>query len=179
MNNVWMVATRALLFLTLLLGVVYPLSMTAIAQLLFSERANGSLILQAGRPIGSQLIGQKFESPKHFWPRPSAVDFNPLPSGGSNLGLSSRVLQERVRKARESGAQGDLLYTSASGLDPHVSPQSALAQVSRVAQATGLEPNRLERLIAEATEARQLGLLGEPRVNVLMLNLALEAQTRR
>lgn len=167
-------ALRIFGFFTVLLGVAYPLLMTAVAQALFPRQANGSLIERNGQGVGSALIAQKFERPEHFWARPSAVDFNPLPSGGSNLGPTSQDLVQKVAERAKTGVTGELLYASASGLDPHISPAAALAQVTRVARATGLDPKRLEHLVAEHTEDRQLKILGEPRVNVLELNLALE-----
>lgn len=176
-------AFRMLLFMTLLTGLVYPLAMTAISQLLFKDRANGSLLESGGQVVGSEFVAQKFESSKYFWARPSAGDYNPLPSGGTNLGQSSETLKKQVdeRTAKLQAAHGaeksipqDLLFASSSGLDPHISPEAAKYQVSRVAAARGLSPEQVGTLVNQHVEGRQIGVLGEPRVNVLQLNLALD-----
>jgi K+-transporting ATPase ATPase C chain len=167
--------------LTLLTGFLYPLLITAVAQISFPHKAQGSLISKDDQRVGSLLIGQKFEDPKYFWGRPSAVDYNPLPSGGSNLGPTSSALKEAVEKrkaALRGGEEGeipvDLLFASGSGLDPHISPQAAQFQVNRVAKNRGIDPAVLVALIKSHTEGRSWGVLGEPRVNVLRLNLALD-----
>ena len=167
-------ALRIFLFLTVLLGGAYPLLITAIAQIGFGHQANGSLIKKDGRVLGSELIAQKFEKPGHFWARPSAVDYNPLPSGGSNFGLTSQDLVSKVAERKKAGMTDDLLFASGSGLDPHISPKAALAQISRISGAIGVDADKLTRLVHEHTEGRQLGVFGEPRVNVFKLNLALD-----
>jgi K+-transporting ATPase ATPase C chain len=177
--------------LTLLTGVIYPAVVTAIAQSAFSYRANGSFDQRDGKPVGSELIGQNFDAAQYFWPRPSATaesPYNGASSGGSNLGPTNPVLldsiRERVQAVRaahpdESGpVPGDLVTTSASGLDPHISPAAAEFQVSRVAKARGMSPDEVRQLVTASTEGCTFGLLGEPRVNVLKLNLALDADAK-
>ena len=174
--------------LTILTGVAYPLAVTAIAQLLFPHQANGSLISKDGKPIGSTLIGQPFDDPEYFWGRPSATapfPSNAAASSGSNLGPSNPGLTEAVKtrvaalKAADPGNDTpvpvDLVTASGSGLDPHISPASAEYQVRRVARARGREEAFVRTLVSQHTEGRQLGMLGERRVNVLALNLALDA----
>ncbi len=169
------VSLRVFFFMTLALGLAYPVFVTLVGQAAFSRQAGGDLIRQGETVIGSRLIAQKFESPKNFWPRPSAVDYNPMPSGGSNLGpTSADLVKARDSRRKTSDTPELLLSASGSGLDPHISPEAARSQVARVAQARGVPESRLNQLIDSATEGRQLGLLGEPTVNVLELNLALE-----
>lgn len=166
---------------TLLLGVVYPLVVTGLAQTLFRDQANGQLIYRDGRLVGSRLIGQRFESARYFHGRPSAAGagYDAAASGGSNLGPTSRALSERVaseveRLRRENPSQPvpvDLVTASASGLDPHISPDAARFQVPRLARERHIPAAELEALITERTERRQFGVLGEPVVNVLLLNL--------
>lgn len=178
---------RIKIFMTILLGVVYPLAMTGISQLVFPRQANGSLVSSGGRLIGSELIGQNFTRPEYFQPRPSAAGadgYDAGASGGSNLGPTNQKLVGRVKASAEKfrkenpDYQGpipaDLLTTSASGLDPHLSPDSALAQTPRIAKARNIAASQLRQLIARHTEGPDLGLFGEPRVNVLRLNLALD-----
>lgn len=178
---------RLKLVMTILLGVVYPLALTGICQALFPERANGSLIVRNGTVIGSMLIGQNFTKAEYFQPRPSAAGTNgydATASGGSNYGPTNQKLADRVKAAAEKFKQdnpdfsgplpADLLTTSASGLDPHLSPDSAMAQVSRVAAARHVPTAQIQQLVAQFTEGRDLGILGEPRVHVLALNLALD-----
>jgi len=176
------------LLLTFLTGIVYPLVVTVIAQLLFPHQAAGSLLTRDGQTIGSTLIGQSFSDPGHFWGRPSATTpqpYNGIASNASNLGPLNPQLTDAI-KARIAALQAadpgnrarvpvDLVTASASGLDPHISVAAANYQAARVARARGLPPARLQALIAAHTEGRLLGLLGEPRVNVLELNLALDA----
>jgi K+-transporting ATPase ATPase C chain len=174
------------LLLTVVTGILYPLLVTGVAQLVFPGRANGSLIPGEKGYVGSALIGQPFDDPKYFWGRLSATPdfpYNSASSAGSNLGPSNPALVEAVKARMEalqksdpgnkSAVPIDLVTSSGSGLDPHLSPASALYQVSRVARERGLPEDRIRRLVEESTEPRQWGFLGEPRVNVLKLNLAL------
>ncbi|MGV7119983.1 potassium-transporting ATPase subunit KdpC [Sphingopyxis sp. 550A] len=168
-----------------LLGLVYPLAMTGIGQALFPVQANGSLVRDNGRVVGSTVVGQAFASDRYFHSRPSAAGdgYDGLASSGSNLGPTSRALAERVKAdvARPSGtAPGlnvppDLVTTSASGLDPHISPEAALYQVERVAHARSLDPASVRRIVEQAIETPLLGFLGEPRVNLFKLNRRLDA----
>jgi K+-transporting ATPase ATPase C chain len=189
-------AIVVLVALTLITGLVYPLAMTGIAQVLFPHQAQGSLIERNGTVVGSELIGQVFESDKYFHGRPSATTapdpndstktvpapYNAANSGGSNLGPSNKALIDRVQgdidKLKQENPSApvptDLVTTSASGLDPHISPEAALFQVPRIAKARNLPEDRIRQLVADNTEGRLFGLLGEPRVNVLLLNLALD-----
>jgi K+-transporting ATPase ATPase C chain len=175
------------LLLTVVTGVVYPLLVTGIAQLAFPEKANGSLIRSEGGYAGSELVGQPFDDPKYFWGRLSATPdfpYNAASSSGSNLGPSNPALAEAV-KTRVAALQKadpgntsplpiDLVTSSGSGLDPHLSPAAAFYQVPRVARARGLSEDRVRRLVGRFIEPRQWGFLGEPRVNVLKLNLSLD-----
>ena len=177
---------RIKLFMTLLLGVAYPLVLTGICQVLFPRQANGSLATSGEKVVGSELIGQKFERPEYFHPRPSAAGngYDAASSGGSNYGPTNQKLVDRVRTSLEAfrkenpDYQGpipaDLVTASASGLDPHISPDSARAQAARVARARGLSPGDVDKLVAEFTEPPDLGIIGEFHVNVLKLNLALD-----
>jgi potassium-transporting ATPase KdpC subunit len=189
-------AIVVLVALTLITGLVYPLAMTGIAQVIFPHQANGSMIERDGKVVGSALIGQDFTSDKYFHGRPSATTapdpkdpsktvpapYNAVNSGGSNLGPSNKALIDRVkndiatlRKQNSSDPiPGDLVTTSASGLDPDISPEAAFFQVSRIAKARNLPEDRIRQLVEDQTEGRLFGLLGEPRVNVLELNLALD-----
>lgn len=182
---------RIKLFMTLLLGVVYPLAMTGISQVLFPHRSNGSLITQGEKVIGSELIGQNFTKPEYFQPRPSAAGndgYDATASGGSNFGPTNQKLVDRVKASIEKfrkenpDYQGpipaDMVTTSASGLDPHLSPDSAMAQVPRVAKARGVSVEQVNQLVGQLTEGPDLGVLGEPRVNVLRLNIALDQQKK-
>ncbi|HYU35352.1 MAG TPA: potassium-transporting ATPase subunit KdpC [Thermoanaerobaculia bacterium] len=181
-------ALRIFVILTLVTGLVYPLLVTGIAQLVFPHQANGSLIAVNGKVIGSELIGQPFSGPRYFWGRPSATTpaYNGAASSGSNLGPTNPALLDRVKsdvqriQAAHPGPHQenrpvpvDLVTTSGSGLDPHISPAAAFYQVERVAAARGLDPAAVRRLVEEHIEGRTFGILGEPRVNVLKLNLAL------
>ena len=178
---------RIKLFFTLLLGVVYPLAITGVSQMLFPHQANGSLIEKNGKVIGSELIGQNFSKSEYFQPRLSAAGndgYDPTASGGSNYGPTSQKLADRVKasiaKFRKDNPDytgplpADLVTASASGLDPHISPDSAAAQAARVAMARGVSVDQINQLIAQTREGPDLGVLGEPRVNVLKLNLALD-----
>ena len=190
-----------LLALTLLTGLAYPLAVTAIAGVIFPDQAQGSLIERDGKVVGSGLIGQEFKEDKYFHGRPSATTapdpndstktvpapYNAANSGGSNLGPTSKALNDRVKedveklKAENPGQAVpiDLVTTSASGLDPDISPEGALFQVPRVAKARNLPEERVRQLVTQHTEGRMAGLLGEPRVNVLALNLALDAASAK
>jgi potassium-transporting ATPase KdpC subunit len=189
-------ALVVLVVLTLITGLVYPLAMTGIAVLIFPHQAQGSLVERDGKIVGSELIGQAFTGAKYFHGRPSATNtpdpndatktvpapYNAANSGGSNLGPSNKALIDRVQcdidaLKKENPSEpvpADLVTTSASGLDPHISPEAALFQVPRIAKARNLPEDRLRQLVEEHTEGRFLGVLGEPRVNVLLLNLALD-----
>lgn len=176
------------LVLTVITGVLYPLVVTGIAQTFLRHEANGSLIVQNGQPVGSALIGQPFDDPKFFWGRPSATGpfpYNAAASSGSNLGPTNDVLvkavQDRVSALKAADPDNsapvpvDLVTASGSGLDPHISPAAAHYQESRVARARGMNEDAVRTLIEQYTEGRQFGVLGEPRVNVLLLNRALDA----
>jgi len=187
------IALRTTAVTLILTGVIYPYVVTGLAQVLFPGRANGSLVTdEQGQVIGSELIGQGFTHPAYFQPRPSAAGdkgYDATASSGSNLGPTSKKLQERVTqdleqlKEENPDAQGlvpsELVTTSASGLDPHLSPQAVLWQVPRVAHARGVAPERVRATVEAAIEGRDLGFLGEPRVNVLLLNLTLDRQFGR
>ncbi|NUO79300.1 potassium-transporting ATPase subunit KdpC [candidate division KSB1 bacterium] len=178
-----------LLLLTLLTGVAYPLLVTGLAQLFFSNQAHGSLLYQKGKLVGSELIGQPFDDPKYFWGRASATSpfpYNAAASSGSNLGPTNetlwRAVEARVQALRQVDSSNtelipvDLVTASGSGLDPHISPAAAFYQVPRVARARNLEEAFVRQLVERHLEGRQWGFLGEPRVNVLRLNLALEKE---
>ena len=194
-------AILILLLLTAITGVAYPLAMTAIAGAIFPKQAQGSLVERDGKVVGSALIGQEFRADKYFHGRPSATSapdpadatktvsapYNAANSGGSNLGPTSKALADRIKedveklKAENPGAAVpvDLVTTSASGLDPDISPDAALFQVPRVAKARGMAEASVRQLVTEHIQGRMAGLLGEPRVNVLALNLALDASAAK
>jgi K+-transporting ATPase ATPase C chain len=177
-----------LLVLTVITGVLYPLAATGLAQLIFPHQANGSLIVKDGKPVGSALIGQSFTDPKYFWGRPSATSPNPYnaaSSSGSNQGPTNPALADAVKQRiaalhaadpdNTAPVPVDLVTASGSGLDPQISPAAAQYQIARVANARGLSTSQVQALVNEYTDGRQFGMLGERRVNVLQLNLALDA----
>jgi potassium-transporting ATPase KdpC subunit len=179
------IATAVRLFglMTLLTGLIYPLAITGIAQVAMPHRANGSLVYRGGEVIGSRLIGQSMNQEGYFWPRPSAIDYNPLhPSGGSNLGPTSTELKREVdgrERSLGAGAPTDLLYASGSGLDPHLSLEAADFQVPRIAKARSVSEEELHQLIHSLQKGRQFGLLGPRYVNVLDLNEKLDERFRK
>jgi K+-transporting ATPase ATPase C chain len=181
----FILSLKIFLFFTILTGVIYPLIVTGIAQIVFPVKANGSLIISDNKPIGSELIGQQFDSTIYFMSRPSSILYNPLPSGGSNYGLTNLKLKNLVVEREHqfnafnqldslSEIPSEMLFASASGLDPHISPKAALLQVNRIAKARSFDSNqklKLEQLIRMHTEPPQFLCLGEERINVLLLNL--------
>lgn len=183
--------SAAVLFaaLTMLTGFVYPLVMTGVSQLVFPDQANGSMIIRDGVPVGSRLIGQNFTSPGYFHSRPPAAGkegYDGAGSSGSNLGPTNQKLMDTVKDnvqrireenglSRGAAVPSDLVLASASGLDPHITPEAAYAQVERVARERGLSSDVVRQLVGQQVEGRQWGIFGEPRVNVLELNLALDA----
>jgi K+-transporting ATPase ATPase C chain len=187
------IAIRAAVVTIVLTGLLYPFAMTGLAQVLFPWRANGSLVTdEKGQIVGSELIGQNFANPAYFKPRPSAAGekgYDATSSGGSNLGPTSKKLQDRLTgdlnrlKEENPDATGpipaELVTASASGLDPHLSPEGILWQLPRVAKARGVAPDRIKAVVDANVEGRTFGILGEPRVNVLMVNLALDRQFGR
>jgi potassium-transporting ATPase KdpC subunit len=192
MWNQMLPALRINIFMTILFGIAYPLVITGISQVAFPRQANGSLIVSDGKVIGSELIGQNFTKPEYFQPRPSAAGndgYDATSSSASNLGPTNQKLVDRVKASIEKFRKenpdytgpipADLVTASASGLDPHLSPDSAMAQAARVAKARGASQDQIAQLITQSTEPPSLGLLGEPRVNVLKLNLALDERFPR
>ena len=180
-------AFMSLVVFTILTGLIYPMAVTGISQAIFPDQANGSIIMSNGRPVGSLLIGQQFDDPKYFWGRPSATSpypYNSASSSGSNLGPNNpdlmKAIQKRVHALHEADPGNttripvDLVTASGSGLDPHISPASAAYQVHRVARLRGIDETIVSALVAANIEERQLGIMGEPVVNVLKMNLALD-----
>jgi K+-transporting ATPase ATPase C chain len=180
-------ALTLLALLTVITGVVYPLAVTGVSQVAFSHTANGSVIERNGKPLGSELIGQAFTDPKYFWSRPSATSpfaDNPSASGASNLGPNNSVLTDAVKqriaalRAADPGNTApvpvDLVTASGSGVDPHISPAAAQYQLARVARVRAMSEADVSKLVGQATQGRTFGVLGEPRVNVLKLNLLLD-----
>lgn len=165
--------------LTLLTGIVYPLLITAFAQGIMNRKANGDIIKVDEKAVGARLIAQKFESAKYFWPRPSAIEYNPLPSGGSNLGPTSAALKKAVEERKSSLAKSssgpipsEMLFASGSGLDPHITLAGAYFQVERIAKARGIDPQKIKELIERHAEGS--AIFGPPHINVLELNLLLD-----
>jgi len=181
-------ALKIFLFFTVLTGIIYPLFVTGVAQLAFPSKANGSLILRGNQIIGSELIGQQFDSTIYFCSRPSAVSYNSLPSGGSNYGLTNIKLKNLVAERKHqfdnlnqldslTVIPSEMLFASASGLDPHISPQAALLQVERIVRARQFDDSQKQRLlqsVKDVTEASEYSVFGEQRINVLLLNLKLD-----
>jgi K+-transporting ATPase ATPase C chain len=189
MKTQTIIAIKFLLVMTILTGVIYPFFMTGVAQMVFPSRANGSLVKDGDKIIGSELIGQKFDSSIYFWSRPSAIDYNPMPSGASNLSPTSDKLKQQIAERRRlfvtnnsiaetTAIPKEMLFASASGLDPHISPESALLQIKRVVMARNLDEAQIQKvkqLIKNKTQEPQFFLFGEPRINVFELNLALDS----
>lgn len=174
---------RMFLWMTLVTGIFYPLLISVIAQVLMKKSAEGDLILVNGRPVGAKLIAEQFASDHYFWGRPSAIDYNPLSSGGSNLGPISSKLKEEVDKRKlrfnhQTSIPKELLFASGSGLDPHIHPATAKFQIERIIKTRNLDPTSgrltMEQLIEQTITKRRFGILGEPYVNVLLLNLQLD-----
>lgn len=174
-----------LVIFTVITGILYPLAVTLASQAVFPVQANGSLVTVDGTVVGSSLIGQSNTDSRYFWSRPSAISYNPLPSSGSNLGPTSQTLADTVAQraadfragnnlADNATVPSDMLFASGSGLDPHISPAAARLQVERVAEVRGLEAGKVAELVEQYIESPQFEVLGEARVNVLMLNLALD-----
>ncbi|MCX5748764.1 MAG: potassium-transporting ATPase subunit KdpC [Candidatus Saganbacteria bacterium] len=181
-------ALKLFLITAVITGIIYPLIITAAAQIFFKDKANGSLVLLKGKTVGSDLIAQKFDNDRYFWPRPSAVDYNTLSSGGSNLSATSKQLKDQITEREKmilkadpakpaNEIPSDMLYASGSGLDPHISVSAAVFQTDRILKARKLDLSRkadLIVLINKMTEKRDLDLFGEERINVLKLNLTLD-----
>lgn len=176
---------RQLIVWSIITGGLYPLAMTLVAHVAFPDQAEGSLVMRDGKLVGSALIAQQFQGQRYFWPRPSAGTYATVPSGASNLGPTSAQLQTNVNNnlaalrtahhlAADAPVPSDLVFTSASGVDPHISPEAARFQIGRVAAARGLPEDKVAALVENHIEPLQWGFLGEPRVNVLLLNLALD-----
>jgi K+-transporting ATPase ATPase C chain len=193
MKNLFGIAIRTTIVTLVLTGLIYPFAMTGLAQILFPWRANGSLVMdEKGQVVGSELIAQGFTNPAYFQPRPSAAGekgYDATASSGSNLGPTSKKLQDRInedlKRLKEENPQAagpvpaELVTTSASGLDPHLSPEAMLWQAPRVARARRIAPERVKAVVDANVEGRTFGILGEPRVNVLLVNLALDRQFGR
>jgi K+-transporting ATPase ATPase C chain len=188
MKTQLIIALKFLVAMIILTGVIYPFFMTGLAQITFPAKANGSLIIKDGKIIGSELIAQKFDSIIYFSSRPSAIDYNPIPSCGSNFGPTSEKLKKQVAERRVSFASAnsisdtlsipkEMIFASASGLDPHISPKAALLQVDRIVKARQLSNDKKQEIlksITELSEGPQFSILGENRINVLELNLELD-----
>jgi potassium-transporting ATPase KdpC subunit len=189
MKSQIIIALKFLVVMTFLTGIIYPLVMTGIAQLSYPSKANGSLIMKDGKIVGSELIGQKFDSSAYFWSRPSAINYNPVPSGATNFGPTSDTLKKLVDTRRtlfaeknhvpdKSAIPAEMVFASGSGLDPDISPEAALMQADRVVKArnlNGIQKEKLLTAIENLTQGPQFFFLGEKRINVFMLNLELDA----
>lgn len=177
MRKHFITSIKTLGVLTLLLGVFYPLAITLVAQAFFYKQANGSLIEHGGRVVGSSLLAQKTVSEDYFWPRPSASDYGAVPSGASNLGPTSKALKQAVEERKQKGLSHELLFASGSGLDPHISMHAALSQVPRIVQSRQLsetDHRKVIDLIQKSQERRDFGIFGDPRINVLLLNIKMD-----
>ncbi|MDD5765917.1 MAG: potassium-transporting ATPase subunit KdpC [Candidatus Marinimicrobia bacterium] len=180
----FLTALRLFLVMVILTGILYPLAVMAIAHFCFPHKADGSMMIVDGKVKGSELVGQKYVSGRYFWGRPSAIDYHPMPSGASNLGPTSMALREAVKQRRSQFAGTDtlsvpvdLLFASASGVDPHISPEAARLQIDRVVKARGFSTDQKEKLVnlvERSIEPPQWGIFGESRVNVFLLNLKLD-----
>lgn len=182
------ISLKIFLFFTILTGIIYPLLVSGLAQVVFPEKANGSILVKDGKAIGSILIGQPFDSTIYFTSRPSAISYNPLPSGGSNYGLTNKILIKMVNERKYkfinfnqldslTEIPSEMLFASASGLDPHISPKAAMLQVDRISKSRNYnetQKQQLINLVLHQTEKRQFDLLGEDRINVLLLNIELD-----
>jgi len=187
MKKLFIQSSKMLLLMTFLTGIIYPLFITAIGQIIFPQKANGSLLIKDGKVIGSQLLGQNFTASIYFHPRPSTINYNPMPSGASNLGLSSASLREQVNTREKEfrrknfladsiAVPSEIIFASGSGVDPHISKEAAILQTQRIIKARALDSSKLKmvyNLIDSLTENRQFGILGEEVVNVLELNIKL------
>ena len=183
---------KILLFFTIITGLIYPVIIYSIGQLFFKEKADGSMIINNKKVVGSSLIAQKFSGKKYFWPRPSAIDYNPMPSGGSNLSLTSKALVQQYNDGKAlflkenllpdtTDVPSDILFASASGVDPDISRAAALLQVNRISRArkfTSEQKQKLVNLVDEQTVKKQFGFLGEEGVNVLKLNIKLDEMSK-
>ena len=188
MKNTFIQSLKIFLLMTLLTGIIYPLFITAVGQIIFLQKANGTLLMKDGKVIGSHLIGQNFSDSIYFQTRPSAINYNPIPSGASNLGLSSAVLQEQVNTREKEfrvknfladsiDVPSEMIFASGSGVDPHISKEAAFLQVPRIIKSRALntiQSNLVYKLIDSLTENRQFGIFGEEVVNVLELNIKLD-----
>jgi K+-transporting ATPase ATPase C chain len=189
MKTQLIISIKILLVFTIITGIIYPLFITGISQLAFPYKANGSLIIQKKQIIGSELVGQNFTNDIYFWSRPSAINYNPLPSGGSNYGMTSQILQDKAfdeklmftkKNHLSAGIKipNEMIFSSASGLDPHISVEAAKLQVKRIALARNTDENTINAIIDDFKDDRQFLILGEKRINVLKLNLELDRQNK-
>ncbi len=167
---------KAMALFTLLTGVLYPLSVTFLGRVAFQKQAGGSLVRRNGVVVGSELIAQAFAESRYFWPRPSAVKYDASGSGASNLSVTAANLLTAVAEREKQGAVAEMRYSSGSGLDPHISPEAAMAQVKRVALARNISPKQVFQMLESQIRERQFGILGQKTVNVLLLNLALDKE---